>query len=1000
MSGLRLHFWQSLQGRVLTVITLSLLTLTCLIVVGVSLLSNHMTGVWADLYFTVLSEKAEMKVRNSIAQVQAFSELGASDTNSQAPIRGDGTGNASVTVMRQFLMLNDSIYSVYVGKRDGSFLQLVRVPESGGLDLGYAIPAGTAGVLRVIPSDPGRRHLWAISFLGADGTVLGRTEADTPAYDPRERTWFKEAMASSSSILTEPYRYVSIPSLGITAARTLADGSGVFGVDMTLDALKEELSRARVSDNGVMVMLDRGGRLLAASRNVAAGSELEALGSLDDPLFQAMAEVKAWTSFGKAMPIAVTGTDYLVWMSTPQTFGNIAIAAPAADFFGATRNTLVAMTGLAMLVLALVVLTAQSILRPVMGVLRALTDDAERVSEMDFTGELPDVSPVRELDALADAMEMMKRTLLRHTSSLSESQSRLRRLIEVGAAMASEHDLNKLIEAILQEAKSVGNAEGGSLFVCTEDRALRVECVRNDVPDVSSGDRGGGREDERISPPTLSLLAEDGSPNLSNPAAAAVHQRKSINIPDVHAAGYDLTPFREAGGWLGERTQSMLVVPLITSGGEVVGVVQLVNARVSGREGPVPFSSSVQLLVQALASQAAAALHNRMLLDAQDRLMDSIVRLLAGAIDAKSPYTGDHASRVPKIATCIAEALCEQRSDVRERWFSTPEQWRAFRMASWLHDCGKITSPEFVMDKATKLETVYNRIHEIRTRFEVLLRDAEIARLKGGMSDGDFERRRRQLQDDFAFVAQCNLGAESMSDDKIARIRQIGAQAWLRHFDDRLGLAYEELGRVNGREAQPLPATEALLADREDQRIPWDPREWAQKTAVPFKVKVPELMYNRGEIYNLSIQRGTLTPEERYRIIDHAIQTIRILEDLPLPQDLKLVPLIAGAHHETLNGKGYPRGLSADDLPPPARILAIADIFDALVAPDRPYKKAKMLSEALGILAGFRDRGEIDAEIFEIFLTSGAMRRYAEEWLPASQIDEVELERYIPRLAG
>jgi hypothetical protein len=327
---------------------------------------------------------------------------------------------------------------------------------------------------------------------------------------------------------------------------------------------------------------------------------------------------------------------------------------------------------------------------------------------------------------------------------------------------------------------------------------------------------------------------------------------------------------------------------------------------------------------------------------------------------------------------------------------------RELRTAALLHDCGKVTTPEYVVDKATKLETIHNRLHEIRTRFELLLRDAEIARLKAVASGVDpqladeiFEEKRNSLQDDFAFVAQCNVGAEQMHSDDIERLKRIGETEWLRHFDDRLGLSIEELRRLKDTPAPALPALEHLLSDRPEQRIPWTGREKFHDPSWKFALSIPKVMYDRGEIYNLSISRGTLTTEERFKINEHAIQGVVMLNSMSFPAQLRNVPEIAGAHHEAINGEGYPRGIKKEDMSVSARILAIADIYEALTAADRPYKKPKMLSESVEILAGFRDRHHIDPDLFALLLRTGVYRRYAESFLQPEQIDAVDIEKYL-----
>ncbi|MDM7951904.1 MAG: HD domain-containing phosphohydrolase [Cyanobium sp. CZS 25K] len=482
-----------------------------------------------------------------------------------------------------------------------------------------------------------------------------------------------------------------------------------------------------------------------------------------------------------------------------------------------------------------------------------------------------------------------------------------------------------------------------------------------------------------------------------------------LNLPDVYAIPPD-RPYRFDAGLdrrMGYRAVSMLVVPLRTMVGDVVGVMQLINRKQESSSLLTPetaaalvrpFDAADQQLIEALAALAAVCVERTLAHEGQQRQIDSMIALLAGAIDARSAHTGRHCSRVPELALLLAEAAeATQAGPLAAFRFRGEAERREFRTAAWLHDCGKIATPEAVVEKATKLDAPCNRLHEIRTRFEVLLRDARIAMLEGLLAGGDadtlqraYAQQEQDLQRDFACVARCNLGSEGTDPEDLEHLQRLAGRTWWRHFDDRLGLGWEELARRSG-PPLPLPAPECLLSDAPHHRLSRpaaevpDPR-WG------FNLTVPELLYNRGEIYNLSVGRGTLTPEEIYKIREHMIHTIVMLESMALPPSMARVAEIAGGHHETLDGLGYPRGLKAEQLSIPARILAIADIFEALTAADRPYKQGMPLSQALSILADMRDRGRIDADLLDLFLRSGVYLTYAERFLAAEQIDAVDLE--------
>ncbi len=381
---------------------------------------------------------------------------------------------------------------------------------------------------------------------------------------------------------------------------------------------------------------------------------------------------------------------------------------------------------------------------------------------------------------------------------------------------------------------------------------------------------------------------------------------------------------------------------------------------------------------------------------AQDALLESIIKLIAEAIDNKSPYTGKHCERVPVIATLLLQAANKSKNEVfKDFSFESEEALREFEIGAWLHDCGKVTTPAFVVDKSVKLETIYNRIHEIRMRFEVLWRDAEIAYLKEEISQKERDEKRKTLQDDFAFIASVNMGSEFMSEEKQKRVKAIAKQRWKRYFDDSLGLGVEEAERYLAEDRSELPVEETLLCDKVHHIVPREDFDYVAYEKEGFKLEVPEYLYNFGEVYNLCIAKGTLTEEERYKINEHVIVSIKMLEKIPFPEQMKNIVEYAGTHHETLIGTGYPRKLTKDDLSVPARIMAIADIFEALTAADRPYKKEKTLSEAIKIMHSMVEERHIDKDLFALFLRSGVYKKYAEQFLKAEQIDEVDVEKYL-----
>lgn len=595
--------------------------------------------------------------------------------------------------------------------------------------------------------------------------------------------------------------------------------------------------------------------------------------------------------------------------------------------------------------------------------------------------ELEDAA--RRLRTLADLARLQRHRAAEqsyHRAQLFARSSHLKGLIDTCILMSMSRDRAALLQQLLGEGRRLLHCDGATMYMVTDQQTLRFELrTRNDAL------------------PAMQIPLYDpltGAPNENYVSAYTAIHNRSVCIDDVYSeTRFDLSGTRAFDAGSGYRTVSMLTVPIAPRGGAAIGVLQFMNALDPVTGDIVPFDPAAVTLVEALAAQTAVALDNLELVESQKKLMESLIRVLANAIDAKSPYTGRHCERVPELAMLLAQAACESTDGpLKDFGFRSDEEWQEFRIGAWLHDCGKVTTPEYVIDKATKLETIHNRIHEVRMRFEVVRRDLELARLQARL-DGQWDDAREAdhradlagLNDDFEFVARSNVGGEEMDDADIRRLERIGATQWTRYFDDRVGLSEAELARRAHEPAGALPCQEPLLADRPRDIIE-RPQEEQLNPAFGFRMDVPAHLYNRGELYNLSVRRGTLTREERYKINEHMVHTVMMLEQMPFPKHLRRVPEYAGTHHERMDGAGYPRRLGAAELSVPSRIMAVADIFEALTASDRPYKKPKKLSEALKVLQAMAG-SHIDADIFNLFLQSGVYLDFARKHLDGTQID-------------
>jgi HD-GYP domain-containing protein (c-di-GMP phosphodiesterase class II) len=525
---------------------------------------------------------------------------------------------------------------------------------------------------------------------------------------------------------------------------------------------------------------------------------------------------------------------------------------------------------------------------------------------------------------------------------------RLEQLNHIGVALSQERDITKLLEAILVAAKEVTHADGGTLYRMTEEKTLKFEIIRNDTLGIAMG----GTTGVEIPFYPIYLFDKDGGQIKTMVAAYAVHNDRSVNIADAYQAeGFDFTGTQNFDKKTGYRSQSFLTVPMKNHEGEIIGVLQLINAKdpVSGEV--VAFSDADQHLAESLASQAAIALTNRLLINHLENLFESFIGLMNTAIDDKSPYTGGHCQRVPMLTMLLAEAVNDCRVGPLKSFTMTDRDRYELKIAGLLHDCGKVTTPVHVVDKATKLQTIFDRITLVDTRFEVVKRDAEIALLRERLKALDktlpaptlraeVETRLKPIEDDREFLRRANIGGEAMKDEDVARVQEISKRYGWRDPD--------------GKKADFL---------------------------------------SEDELQNLTIRYGTLTPDER-QIINHHIEvTIQMLEALPWPKHLKNVSEYAGGHHERMDGKGYPRGLTREQMSIPARCMGIADIFEALTAKDRPYKKGKTLTESLTILGRMKLNGHVDPDLFDVFMWEKVYDRYAREFLDPDQIDEVDLAK-------
>lgn len=878
------------------------------------------------------------------------------------------------------LVDNSGLASLYLGYANGDFF-MVRPLRSEALRTARHAPEGSAYEVWSIErnASTGQVHSQSL-FFDPLLSLISRRDNPDETYDPRNREWFSSARGNSEQITTEPYLFYSTGNVGTTLARR-SGNMAVLGTDLTLEQLSATLAKHRVTPSTEVVLLDDKGNAVAypdsdkliVEKHTARLIKGNALSPVLDALLRGRAQD------GR---LQVQGRNWIVASSHIDQGGpgglQLALLVPEDELLADAyrlrwQGALITLTTL-LLCLPLGWLISRLLVRP----LRALVQEADAIRSFDFDYPVSRRSPVLEVDQLSVSMARMKDTLAS--------------FFEINASLSAETRFDPLLQRVLFETVKIAQAQAGLIYLC-ESKGSRLEPYGLII--------GGEHQDL----PRFNIATKD----LTDHRLPQWLRQLTDNDNVVTTLGFEQADsLQSVLQALGSPSTHLLGIRLHNRHNEMVGML-LLFLEDSGAQADLDKLSPDRIaFIQAVSATAALCIESQRLQNKQKQLLDSFIQLLAGAIDAKSPYTGGHCQRVPALTLMLAEAAAASQDPRFAAYQPTEDEWEALHIAAWLHDCGKVTTPEYVVDKATKLETLNDRIHEIRTRFEVLKRDAWIdywRALAEGAAEPPLARERearlQALDEDFAFVARCNLGAEFMAEADQLRLQAIAQRTWSRTLDNRLGVSWEENQRQQRTPAPSLPVLEPLLADKPEHLLERNATEvMAPNNPWGFKLQVPAYKYNRGELYNLSIARGTLTAEERYVINHHIVQTIIMLEHLPFPSHLLNVAEIAGGHHEKMDGTGYPRQLKREQMSLPARMMAIADIFEALTAADRPYKKGKTLSEALNIMAMMCRDAHIDTELFELFIDQRIYQQYAERFLAPAQIDPVDHALLLKKARG
>ncbi|MCL9775348.1 HD domain-containing phosphohydrolase [Vibrio methylphosphonaticus] len=785
--------------------------------------------------------------------------------------------------------------------------------------------------------------------------------------DLLEANWFRSAILTKAKV-SKPYYMPLLGRTGITLHRKAANGA-VFGADILLDEVSSVLQDDGESRDALRVMYDDDFNVYANSqpavfeiRDVLRQSTPLKLMDINHPLIATTAN---FVEFGQqAKEITYRGEKWVLKIDrlkgTRDQMFNLAMAVKSEqllqDANAVAQRSIFGSFAALLLALPCIYYMSQWLARPI----RQATRKAKSIQNFNFNDGSQEYSRVTEIKQMSDALRSV--------------QSTIQRFLSLTNSMAKEDDLERLLALVCRETGQATKANSTYIYL------LNDEETRLEPRFVSLKSRGDLDVEEMVS-----LQLDD--PTLQHDLQAFFQLKQPVCIPHD-----EILPFliRE------KSTDSVLFVPLIDRRQKVIGALGL---GFDSKQENIVLMENIQY-IETLAAYASVTIETQTMLNSQRALLESFIQVMAQAIDTKSPYTGTHCQRVPVLTEMLTAAAQEQSVGPFESFSMTTPQWEELHIAAWLHDCGKVTTPEHVIDKSTKLETIYNRIHEIRMRFEVVKRDAELEFYRKKldlMSNAEerlaLEKTCREIDQDFATIANVNIGDEYLSSDALADITTIAKRySWTPTIDARLGLSKEELSRYDALECQ-VDEQQSVLSDGAHHLVQWE-REPDRESR--FVLKPGTHQNNLGELYNLSVRKGTLNKEERYIINSHMTATLTMLERLPFPKHMQNVPLLAGSHHEKMDGSGYPLGLMAGDLPLPARAMAIADVFEALTSQERPYKQPKKLSETLAIMKLMVRDDHLDAELFELFLTSEVYLEYARHHLLLEQIDVTDITPYLP----
>ncbi|NQZ93263.1 MAG: HD domain-containing protein [Moritella sp.] len=880
------------------------------------------------------------------------------------------------TDLIRYLAKDTLTNSIYMGFPNGDLLGAHKL-GSKTKQYYYDAPENAKFVIETLTYKQANSNELTRAYLSNNFDVIDTTVTNNDSLNVFERTWYKIGLQSPNLVPTPIYKDLRTNEDSLTLVQKHRFSDVVIATDLNIRTIVDSLKASDLSHDAIRVLFGDKGQFVVYHDNDSRFSNFNDV-SVDNAMGNLLKKEKFKTivrdnlNKNNLFSFNFKGEEWLA-QSHNITFmqnnnARLLIAVPENSILGPSqkmlRDTMLMLVSVGVLFIPLSWLFARVLTRP----LRTLSEQIKQVTALDVSETTTKISQIKEIAELQTSTAKMRKTL-----------DDFLRLLTM---LSNEQDIHSLLEKTCSKASLMLEADSAFVYLKSD-------------------------EDDSILEPFI-LHTQDDNINTDITLCPRLSTqwpyeklRNNVNVKDIQ---FNLihpmlkTALVKAGIHSENSNVYTLTIPLVDRSGNILGLLGFSYSEcLVGEE-----LTHVMGVSKALSDFVSLSFEGQDSIAKQKELLNSFIKLIAGAIDTKSPYTGAHCQRVPELASMLADAASRSKQAKFSNFSLDAKGWEQLNIAAWLHDCGKVTTPEYVIDKATKLETIYNRINEVRMRFEVLIRDAQIQALTA-IAQGECAQQTNQIladnihqiEADFAFIANCNLGENFIDDDIKARIEAISQQTWLRFLDDELGLSPAELAQKDRTGPITLPIMEPVLSDRAEHMISHIDNSLELEAHLRFNMKRPLHRNNLGERHNLMIQRGTINTEERYIINHHVIQTITMLEQLPLPPHLSRVPEIAGGHHEQLSGRGYPRGLQEEDISLEARILAIADVFEALTASDRPYKTAKSLSQSIKILSFMSKDRHIDSELFKLFLSSGIYLEYAHKYLKPEQIDDVDISEYL-----